>query len=646
MNIYYFKSNFCLFFYLSFIGYLHGQDTVRYNIAPLILKEHVVTERQYHPVPGIKYEKIDSLYFQIFQHQSLAHTLEFATGAYIKTYGNGTSSTISFRGTGPEKTNFLWNGFQINSGSLGLMDLSLLSVNTNDEIQIAYGSASTLFGNASMGATILLNSFPDYQQPSSFEVSVEGGSFETFSGRCKANINSERFSSSTSLNYSQSKNNFYFRNYSKPGFPWEQMNNASYQKFALQQDLSYLIGKNAEISVMINYNRQFRGIPPAIGSADLKASQFDQNIRAMSTIKWFIGKNRNLFSQAGVGYFYDELNYIDQNINDSTHIHQLQSYLIQKWNGWKKVKLDWGIHYQLWLPSISQYAKNVNEHRFSVVVNAIYHPFSWLSMSYGVRQQFAPGYQPPMTGLFGTEWKIINKKLTHLSLNTMVNNGYRIPTLNDRYWTPGGNPDLLPEFSWNIEGGYKLQLDISKKLKWEISSTGFVMWINNWIAWQPNDLGYWSPVNYTSVRNSGVESSVQFSGINNGWKWSTQVQHTYVHSRDLSNVMNTQIIYVPYHTINVMAMAQFKGFWITAISKFTSDRFIRTDESMKLNAYARLDISLGKQIRFKKMDLKIMINGLNVTNTMYQTIENRPLSGVQINGSVIFNIKPFISKSI
>ena len=35
---------------------------------------------------------------------------------------------------------------------------------------------------------------------------------------------------------------------------------------------------------------------------------------------------------------------------------------------------------------------------------------------------------------------------------------YRAPTLNERYWVPGGNPALLPEAGWGSEAGLRHQM--------------------------------------------------------------------------------------------------------------------------------------------------------------------------------------------
>ena len=45
-----------------------------------------------------------------------------------------------------------------------------------------------------------------------------------------------------------------------------------------------------------------------------------------------------------------------------------------------------------------------------------------------------------------------------LSLRGAYSTNYRLPTFNDLYWEPGGNPELKPEFSSSGEIGLDFQL--------------------------------------------------------------------------------------------------------------------------------------------------------------------------------------------
>ncbi len=626
------------FFYFL---YSRAQDT-----SAIQLKEFVISESRFEKYAGIRYVQIDTLTSKIYSSIPLTAAIELQTGAYVRSYSNGTTSTVSFRGTGADKTNVLWNGFHINSGSLGMFDLSLMPLSHADNLQIAYGSASSIFGNASMGATIMMDHKSKYNSFWNVKTKQDVGSYGFLANTASMEAGSSQFSSFTAFTWQQAKNDFLYQDKSLPGFPWLSMPQAKYRQIMATQNLSFQANQRNEIAVYLNYNQQYRQIPPSIGMALNQAHQFDRNIRAAISGKHISGRSAHLFTQWGAGYFMDELNYSDQNIQDSTYIHQIQAYAIQKWGGWKKIKLEWGAHYQLFIPIIKQYQQAILEHRISIITQANWYATRWLTLFYSIRQQITPGYSPPLTGSFGTNWKIIDQKNHQLSIRTMLNNGYRVPTLNDRYWTPGGNSDLLPELSWNIEGGTNYSY-ATRNIAFTIDVNGYSMWVNNWISWQPQPAGYWSPVNIKSVRLAGFESLINIASTNKKtFHWRISAQYTFTSAQEINNSdLNRQLIYVPLHTANILAYLNYHEIFLFISSKFCSERFIRNDNSMALPPYFLGDISFGRKFKFPVFNLSFDCLIRNFTNTQYQSIENRPLPGTQflLGIKLEFNNNHFIN---
>lgn len=599
------------------------------------LKEFEIADTRFEKYPGILYLRVDTVFSALYSSFPLTTALEFQTGAYVRANSNGTSATISFRGTGADKTNVLWNGFHINSGSLGMFDLSLLPVSHADNLQIALGSASSVFGNASIGATVIMDHNCEYKSSWKIKSKQDVGSYGYLANSASAEVSNTRFSSYSGFTWQQANNDFLYQDKSLQGFPWLPMPQAQFNQITATQYVFYKPNHRNETGILLNYNQQYRQIPPSIGMALNQAAQFDRNIRAAITGKHILGRSSHLFTQWGAGYFMDELNYSDQNIHDSTWVHQAQVYFIQKWGGWKKIKLEWGAHYQIFVPIISQYNHAVIEHRISLMSQAVWTPKHWLSLFYSVRQQITPGFSPPVTGSLGSNWMLMKRKHHNLSLRTMLNNGYRVPTLNDRYWTPGGNPDLLPELSWNVEGGIRYEFN-HPKISFSADLNGYSMWVNNWIAWTPQNAGYWSPVNVNFVRLAGFESNFSISGHRSrNFLWKISTQYHLTSAQDLnSGGGNKQLIYVPIHTSNTTAYLYFRGFFLLLTSKVCSERFIRTDNSLSLPAYFLGDATFGRKFTTRWLNISAECMIRNFTNTQYQSVENRPLPGIQFMGSL------------
>ncbi|MCX7743227.1 MAG: TonB-dependent receptor plug domain-containing protein [Flavobacteriales bacterium] len=622
---------------IYFLISTHAQDTSAFQ-----LKEFVISETRFDKYPGIRYIQIDSVISAIYSSLPITAAIELQTGAYVRSYSNASTSSVSFRGTGGDKTNVLWNGFHINSGSLGMFDLSLMPLSHTNNLQIAYGSVSSVFGNASMGATVMMDQKGDYNSIWKITTKQNVGSYGYLANSATVQASSSKFSSFSAFNWQQAKNDFLYQDKSLPGFPWFPMPQAQYHQIMASQNLFYKPNQHNEIGFYFNYNHQYRQIPPSIGMALNQASQFDKNLRIALSGKHISGRFSHLFTQWGVGYFMDILNYVDQNVQDSTCIHQAQAYVIQKWGGWKKIKLEWGAHYQLFLPIIKQYQDAITEHRISLMAQTTWDALRWLSLFYSIRQQFTPGYSPPITGSFGTNWKILNRNKHQVSFRTLFNNGYRLPTLNDRYWSPGGNPDLLPEFSWNIEGGANYTCN-KRNISISLDVNSYCMWVNNWISWLPQPEGYWSPVNIKFVRLAGFESSFLISGNHNQQlHWKISAQYTFTSAQELNNIsLNKQLIYVPLHTANTSVILNYRSFFIFMASKLCSERYIRNDNSLALPPYFLGDITLGRNFEMQVLNLSAQFLIRNFTNTQYQSIENRPMPGIHFIGSIILEFNKF-----
>ena len=96
------------------------QDTVR-------VKEIIVKSSSKPSVlNGFMDHTIDSMVLKDYKLTDISSVISENTPLFVKNYGPGAISTISFRGTGASHTQLLWNDFSINSPMLGQADLSLV----------------------------------------------------------------------------------------------------------------------------------------------------------------------------------------------------------------------------------------------------------------------------------------------------------------------------------------------------------------------------------------------------------------------------------------------------------------------------------------------------------------------------------------
>jgi len=138
----------------------------------------------------------------------------------------------------------------------------------------------------------------------------------------------------------------------------------------------------------------------------------------------------------------------------------------------------------------------------SIFGGLYYQPAEFLQLAVQLRKEFTSSHRVPLIYVAGLTLRPLPDKQIYLKANFSRN--FHVPSLNDLYWQPGGNPELLPEQGHTAEVGVDF-LATSELLTLRSSLTGFRSDIQNWILWLPGYKGFWEPVNIDQVRSVGLE---------------------------------------------------------------------------------------------------------------------------------------------
>jgi iron complex outermembrane receptor protein len=256
---------------------------------------------------------------------------------------------------------------------------------------------------------------------------------------------------------------------------------------------------------------------------------------------------------------------------------------------------------------------------------------SRLLVSINLRQSFNPNYTIPFIPSIGAEYLVINSSSHQLNIKSLLAKGYRVPTLNEQYWQPGGNPNLIPEDSYSAEVG--ISGKSIKGLSFSYDLTGYRMWVDNWILWRPNGI-FWSPENIKHVDVYGLEASgslahelaaVYIKWLGN-YAFTKSINRTGLDQFDRS--VNKQLAYVPIHRATISSVSEWKNWSFILNAAFTGQRFVTADNEESLPEYLLLNLRLGKSFRKGKFIFKGHANINNVLNTNYQSIENKAMPGI------------------
>ena len=158
---------------------------------------------------------------------SVAEFLQNQTGIYLKSYGGGSLATVSIRGASASQTAVLWNGFQVQSPMLGLLDWSLLPVLFSDEITLQHGGNSAVWGSGAIGGAVLMENKPDFSTKRKVKLETGYGSFGSWNGEAAAKFANQKWASSTRIFYQKAKNDFPYQ--PSPGSPEKRQTNATHR---------------------------------------------------------------------------------------------------------------------------------------------------------------------------------------------------------------------------------------------------------------------------------------------------------------------------------------------------------------------------------------------------------------------------------
>ncbi|MDX2002859.1 MAG: TonB-dependent receptor plug domain-containing protein [Chitinophagales bacterium] len=589
---------------------------------------------------GFKVREVDSITMVEKQTQGIDQVLATESAIYLKSYGVGSLSTISFRGMGANHTRLLWNGMVLNSSMNGTIDLTTLPAGLFDRVELQYGNSSLQTGSGGIGGGVQLFSKPDWRKKHSVLVTQEVGSFHSWRGAAKITVGNRQWQSNTSLMYVHQQNDFTFRNVALFGEPQQKQTRAAFQQYGLVQEVHGRF-KNNELSLIGWVAWAEREIPPTMISSDNMEGQKD--VLLFAAAEWTKHFQLSIL-QAKSNYKFDKIRYSNAllQLDTASYTHTLSNILtydlpFKKW----RFSARFDNQNQV---ALSGYYSNGKKRQLinGLFAGATFIPIQPIELLLYLRQELIDNQLSPFLPSFGLNIKLLDKRAHSLAIHGNWHRNYRYPTLNDRYWAAGGNPDLKQEVSMGTEGG----IGFSKWLKsGKIAAdiTGFYLLVDNWILWQPGNFGYWSPENIRKVKSRGLEASLQFDGQKADWRWWFRSNYQFVKATVLESTngndlsIGNDLIYTPRHVASGYIRVAFQGWYLSYNHQFTGKRYTTSDNSESLQAFTTGEIIVGKQFLKALKGLDIFVNVKNLWNESYQNIAWRPMPGRAYYGGIRFS---------
>lgn len=606
---------------------------------------------------GMKQTRVDTLVLRQKLHLSLSELLSENTPVYIKSHGRGALATASFRGTAPSHTQVNWNGININSPMLGMVDFSLIPVYIIDDITLKHGSASVSDQSGGLGGSINLINQADWSNQRQLAYMQGVGSYSTWDQFLLLSLGNRKVQWRSRMYYNRSENDYTFVNRTIASMengqrehPVDTNKNAAFTRYGALQELYWQPASDQVLSVQWWGQWARRGIPRVIsyeGAENANISQqSDQDQKLVARWQWY-GEKENVtlrsgFAARNLDYTLtqpvsgqDPVAAVFSQSNQRSFL-QYASYsrqLGQRWAVEGTLNVD---HHRVHTrDTVTRTGYETSREDASMLIALQNQPVPRLNLNLMLRQELVGGVLSPLIPFLGFDY-LASEEIPWV-LKASIARNFRHPSLNDLYWLPGGNPDLQPEQGITFEVGTQNQL-LMGKTHFRTEFTLFRSDIKDWIVWVPSFKGYWEPQNIRRVLSQGLEAHGQL------WGEAGDFQYRLLASYSLTRALNygdplvwgdqsygKQLVFIPVHSGNLMVYMEYKGFSVAWQHNSYSERFTTSsnDPSRRnwLYPYFMNDLALGKQWQLGSWDMQAGLKIYNLFDETYHTVLYRPMPG-------------------
>jgi vitamin B12 transporter len=597
------------------------------------------------------------------QNTSTASPAELLTAnpsVFVKQYAPGGLATLALRGTGAGHTQVFWHGVPVNSPLLGQGDLSLGSAGTLGGPRLVYGGASLSLGSGGLGGAM---SFADPIQ-TGVAAAAEYGSFQSWRGTARLGHKKGRHFAGAALAAQGAENDFPYTQLALPGQPDVRQEHAATQQYSAALD-GGVRPRGGNHRIEANGYAQFaaRQLPPTMLTTNLTESQQDYAVRGR--LAWDMGIRRVGSVNTAAAITHEGLNY--ENVQAGidapsafTRLHLRSDFLYRHR---RSLLRGAGLQVQRDAVSAEGIPGDKTRNLASAYLAFHAHHRDRLHADLILRQERTDSLWSPLLGYCGLVWNLPLPRYAYpygqkssFRLLANLSRNYRLPTLNDLYWQPGGNAQLAPEHS--IAGEFKLLgetplADTLGQVTYSVAT--FANRIDGWILWTPGNTGIWTPENLGRVWARGGEAQVAADLRLATWRLHLETAYTFTRSTNeraksaADSSVGKQLIYTPLHNWRGILGFQ-RGDWqLSYQQSLTGRRYISTDNQSWLPAFHTGDLALTWRHRLGRAHspfypthyvnsysmpatiLSVRLLAANLWDVQYQTIAWRPMPGRNIS---------------
>lgn len=556
----------------------------------------------------------------------------------IRPYGApGSAITAASQGLLGDHFSVLWNGFEMNSPSLGLTDFSLLPASFFEsyENRQYVSSSAFAYGSGAGGMIGLKNTFCANHELHFSHSSLKNQIYALKSAFAlgKVKLQSKVFKRKAS-------NEFEYVDYHKFQHPVLNQEHNNHDLLAFMQ--SIYGGERWKWDAHLWWQEAHTAIPEVLGSFGQSfARQQDGALRLSTSLKRTYEKMSVGFSAA---HFYTKQRYTDQSpffgeYYIDSRIKTLQQIL--------RGELAWYFeHTKLFVKTnVERQEATTNTYKNEEVLAlnqsiGLHHQREKWDLLTLLRGDLNSQANPFLLG----DVSLSLRPLKNLETRVNVSRIYRLPDFNERFW--GGDEErfLAAEEGW--KGSMQVQGRFIKHNAW---SSSFVcaaytqILMDQMIQWLPNSLGVFRPLNSGKAEIQEVELQLFLER-------KAKVMMNLMAKFQLQNYLNAPF-WLAKHQLDqnnvrtsVDGNITYKRYHLNAAWRFRqNDYFPGIPENWRFNQVHLFDLGLGTHFSKQGSNFRLLLQCQNIFNTPQQYLPAVAMPGRVWEIQLQYSIKP-ISK--
>ena len=588
---------------------------------------------------GSRHYEADSATRSQYRDGTVAELLQDRTPLYIKNYGPGQLASISIRGTSAQQTAVLWNGLNIMLPTLGQNDFALLPAGANTRLAVQSGPAAALYGSGAIGGAVLLSTASDWRPGLRGSAQADAGSFGLRGGSAEVSTAGAAVAVRVAASYRQAANNYSYTTQEFAGPVRHLLAGAALRhQWSLAPEVALRLGLAGQLTASAWFTDTDREVQPAATGTNRHAQQLDQSRRLVLSYRHQASARAQWLVRAAA--FEDVLNYHDDGLTSDSRVRTTQGQAEYTAAVGARGSLRVGAEVQHFSTTFREYASPLTtENRSAAFALFRYDPQPRLRLTANLRQAALPQGNP-LTPTVGLEWdlwangpaadSLPNSPTPRLTFKASAARSYRAPTLNERFFNPGGNPNLRPEIGLGYEAGLLHRVQLAPRTTLQTEFTGYRQLVDDWVQWTPGSEGYWRPRNLRQVLTQGLEASTALTLRRGAHRLEARAAYACTQARtrratpDDPVPVGQPLPYVPAHTGTAGLDYAWRAWRVAAAASATSYRYTDATGFAFLPGYGLLGGSVGYALRRHGAEALLLLQGTNLLNHAYESYEGRP----------------------